>query len=1363
MTTVFSKVNGAAGRKAHLRMLMISSALSCGLGAVPAIATPIIATPATGPVEIGSSTARANATGGGDAAIVGVSSDGNVTIYAGTVSNDGEQGINAAAPFGSVFFDAITVSVAGGTTALVVDTAQSISIISGSIHSTGEEGAGIRAIAASRASLEDEDITGLNDGAIVIDSGEITASTDAIGAAGNGAITITSDAITMDEDEALGIYVHAGAGDVLITSGNITATGADSYGIAVTHQIEFDEALPEALTAGTGALSITSTAISLTGQGSVGIIAHHSGDIVINSGTIGMGSAGDAIIAETAIYYENNDGDDVLESDEGGSITISSTTITAQGGEGISARSGSGDIDIDSGTVTITDTAGDGDGTIGIDARSDSGDIRITSQSITVSSPYDDPDEDDLGALRAFSDTGTIVIDSGSINSAAPGRSGIYVDNGGDTTITSTQITTTGARAHGIHIDPETTGGAVVIDTGAITTTGVDAAAIHASNNDSVTIDITGALSSSNSQGVAIALFGNTANTVTQHSGGTVHGIVYADSGTNAVHLTGTSTTLSTGQVMATYDGFQSLSVDSGYWLAKDTISSFSTATVAAGATIELREVSQLDGFYSPVEVDQVTNNGTIIFNNASNDPGDTSSFDEVAITGTGDVRWVGSGTYRVDSDGVAHTGTTYIDNGRIILTGTLVSDVVTSGNGIFQLGNGGTSGEFQENLINNGTFIFARSDDYDFTGDLSGSGSLIKQGNGVLTLSGQYTYTGTTTVEGGSILMDAQLGSETGLEVNNGNFDLNGNDQNVASLTMGSGGTVDATGATLTVGQLTGAGGTITVGGGALVVDQTSAGPDVFAGIITGAGSFTKTGTGDLKLEGDSNYTGPTTVSGGRLSVNGSITSPVTVTSGATIGGSGSIGALTVQSGGFIAPGNSIDTLTVNGDVTLAAGSVYQVEVSASGASDKLVATGKANIAGAKVFVSPEAGNYALSTGYTILEADDGVVGEFAGTGIANDFAFLTPTLTYGADSVTLVLRNNNLAFDVIAVTSNQTAVASALTAAGPGTALYNAFATSLLSTAEARAAFDSLSGEVHAAIPTALIDESRQLRRALLTRGTLSRDEGIVVWGQVLGNWSHTDRVHDLHKLKSDRLGFLAGVEAGNESLRGGLALGLSDGDVRVGEADADIKTTSASLYGQWSSGRFAANFGASYSWHDIDTARETILAAKLTRVEADYNGHTAQIFGELSYNLIDGPLSVAPVAGVAWSSTHTKGFSEQGGATALDVEGRTRQLGFTTLGLKVAGNDGGSSSTRVVPTVSLLWQHAWGDRAGVAKSYLGGADAAMTVNGAQVARDSAQIDAGVDLLLGRNVRIGVAYSGNIASHSTDHGIKAGVSIGF
>ena len=103
----------------------------------------------------------------------------------------------------------------------------------------------------------------------------------------------------------------------------------------------------------------------------------------------------------------------------------------------------------------------------------------------------------------------------------------------------------------------------------------------------------------------------------------------------------------------------------------------------------------------------------------------------------------------------------------------------------------------------------------------------------------------------------------------------------------------------------------------------------------ITGAATLSKSGAGTLLLYGSNTYSGATTVSAGKLLVDGSLTnSAVTVGSGGTLGGSATIGALlTVQSGGVLSPGNSPGALAA-AVLDLQAGSTTLMEVIGSGSA---------------------------------------------------------------------------------------------------------------------------------------------------------------------------------------------------------------------------------------------------------------------------------------------------------------------------------------------------------------------------------------------------------------------------------------------
>ncbi|HMO87200.1 MAG TPA: autotransporter-associated beta strand repeat-containing protein, partial [Lacipirellulaceae bacterium] len=135
------------------------------------------------------------------------------------------------------------------------------------------------------------------------------------------------------------------------------------------------------------------------------------------------------------------------------------------------------------------------------------------------------------------------------------------------------------------------------------------------------------------------------------------------------------------------------------------------------------------------------------------------------------------------------------------------------------------------------------------FSGLITGFGRILKEGTGTLTLSGTSNFTGTVTINQGTVSGDT-IGNHTVPSAfgAGGGFSLND-------------GALRYTGASGTTGRTF----NLLAGGGTVEVT----GPDLtIQGEISNVGSLTKTGSGVLVLaETNNSYTGSTTVSGGVLS----------------------------------------------------------------------------------------------------------------------------------------------------------------------------------------------------------------------------------------------------------------------------------------------------------------------------------------------------------------------------------------------------------------------------------------------------------------------------------------------------------------
>ena len=254
--------------------------------------------------------------------------------------------------------------------------------------------------------------------------------------------------------------------------------------------------------------------------------------------------------------------------------------------------------------------------------------------------------------------------------------------------------------------------------------------------------------------------------------------------------------------------------------------------SAAAGTTVDFGGFSQT--------VESIAGSGTIAMGAGSLTlgSGNSSSAFGGSITGSGGLTKSGSGTVTLSGLSLFTGGITL--NGGVLL-----------GNAVSLTGS----------ITNNATIIFDQSVDGTYTGTMTGSGVLGKNGNGGLTLTGTNTYTGGTVVNAGTL---------TG---------------NTSSLQ-----------------------GTI-VDNAAVVFDQ--AGTGAFQGLLTGNGTLTKTGVGTTTITGAQPFSGLTSVNQGTLALNGSLNGNVNVGVGGTLIGAGAIAGSVNVFGAFTvpAPGTALAT----------------------------------------------------------------------------------------------------------------------------------------------------------------------------------------------------------------------------------------------------------------------------------------------------------------------------------------------------------------------------------------------------------------------------------------------------------------------
>jgi outer membrane autotransporter protein len=826
--------------------------------------------------------------------------------------------------------------------------------------------------------------------------------------------------------------------------------------------------------------------------------------------------------------------------------------------------------------------------------------------------------------------------------------------------------------------------------------------------------------------------------------------------GTTTVTLTGSGTTwtnASFGLEMGTMTISAGATMTSaGYSFLGDSGTGPAADVIITGAGSSWTVNDELDiGYFGGATVDVLAggtlNTVTALVGAYSGGP--TSG--EVNVDGAGST-WTNSGDLTVGYGDVVGSdpviGTLNITNGGVVSTDNAFIGSQPSGIGTINVGGAGTSSQFNvtTDLI---------------VGD-QGQGTLnVLEGGTVtaptMTIANQVGSAGTV-----------NLGAEAGqTPVAHGTL-------NVPLITFGS-------------------------GIGTLVFNNTDP-AFTFTPEMSGSGNIEVQSLGETIFTANSSgFTGTTTITNGKLAVNGMLGGQVDVDAGGTLQGIGTVGNFMALSGGTVAPGNSIGTLTVSGNVTFQPGSTYAVQITAAGQSDLINATGTATLNGGTVQVTSAPGNYVPTT-YTILTAAGGVTGTFAA--LTTDLALLQARLTYDPTDVFLELYVNPN-FCAVAKTQNECAVAQALQQFPADNPLYTAIVG--LTAEGAREAFNALSGELHATVSGTLANDSRYVREAIdgrllqafysgggkqgialasssaptavasvdssqrmslgALRGTVADDEGIpasahgvTYWSRAFGSWGQFDGNGNAATANRNLGGFITGADAGlGSGWRAGLATGYMNSTINVGArvSSADVNSYVLAGYAGGSYGDLALRTGAAWTWNGIDTTRNVVFPGFYELEKASYNAGAGQLFGEVAYPMLSDAVAWEPFVGLAYVHVGTDSFTESGPIAGLVSDGQSQNVGYSTIGTRIATFTP-IAGIMTTPHASVAWQYAFGSTTPEQAFAFASTGIGFGIAGVPLARNSALIEAGLDFTIAPEATLGFSYAGQLAPSLQDNGIR-------
>ncbi len=820
---------------------------------------------------------------------------------------------------------------------------------------------------------------------------------------------------------------------------------------------------------------------------------------------------------------------------------------------------------------------------------------------------------------------------------------------------------------------------------------------------------------------------------------------------------------------------------------------SYSGTTIISSGTLQLGA-----GGTSGSIMTDVTNNGALVFNRSNN-----ATFSGT-VSGTGSVSQIGTGATILTANNtytggtIISTGTLQIGIGGVI--GSIVNNVINNGalifhrtdaitfsgtvsgtgaltqagagaliltanntytggtiisSGTLQLGAGGTTGFIAGNVLDNGAFVFNRSDTITFPGNISGIGSVIQAGTGTTILTGTNTYTGGTVILSGTLI--GTIPSLRGMIVNNS----------------------------------------------MLVLAQSGSG--TFNGMISGSGDVTiNNPDGFINFATDQTYTGTTIIEAGHLLVNAQLSSSnVLINPTGALSGMGTIVGNVINSG-ILSPGSSPGTMTINGNYTQNSNSTLLIEIASDRSFDQVAVGGSAQLEGTLQvqlldgFV-PDAGSK-----FTILTTEKGVNGTFSQLNLpkfpgtlqlqvlydtftvdlflAGTFFGTTPTQQSVADALNKALLTGTLRetvsllgfipLDELDASLEQLAPRMAATIKDitfNATNTQYGQITDRLSALRAGASGVSLQGLNYEPMGEQLGKHEATLRdKAGKTLACRPLPSPWSIFASASGVFSKIANVADLRQLNSMTGYFNAGADCQiTEYVNAGIYGGYLG--TRAWYADRSQLLGNGVKYGlygtaQWNGFYLNAIIGGGHAGYSL---RRSINIKSLhsTARSHPYSGELDSLLGG-GYEFNLGPWRFGLNSSVRYTYLGISSFSESGaGERSLRVGSQNPSSLVSTLGASISYIWNIAPGYRIIPTVGLSWQHEYLNYGqNINSTFANGSGPGFNITSSTGDRNYAFGTAGITAQLGRRLNCYLSYNPQFGGGQVvSHGVLVGLTYNF
>jgi autotransporter-associated beta strand protein len=579
------------------------------------------------------------------------------------------------------------------------------------------DGAGLTLTAATYE-LKNNSVVNVNLGAGAITTNGTVSLT---GLTGTGSLTVKSGVTTLDNTSfATNVLVEAGS---LVLTSNAELNSAATIGIAAAASLT------------TGGVNQLANTAAVTNNGTFTLGASETIGSLVNNGGI-IDSAG---LTLSALTYALNDASVI-------NVNLGDGALTANGIVTVNGTTGAGSITVESGTTTLTKSAA------ASDVNVTGGNLTLTTTSslnsattidISLGATLNTAADDQLGNAAVLTNAGILtlggndtvasLINSGTIESAgltltaatsALNDGSVVNANLGDGSITANGI---------VAINGTTGTGSLEVQSGTTTLDNTSAANIVLVTGGALTLTANGTL--------------NSATTIITNPGTTLTTAADQQLGDSASVLLDGALNLGGNETIGDISGAGSVALGNR------------TLTISNGAGGDFSGIIDGTGALILTTGDQILSGPNTYTGNT------TVSGGTLTLDGTSQsaALLVTAGTLNVNALSAATTAT--IDAGAFLTTGAaevLNDNLVVTANGTLTIGGvnetiGGINGSGSINLLANNSLTLQGNGQApageitgDFSGTITGTGQIIKNGTDVQILSGANDFSGIATINAG-------------------------------------------------------------------------------------------------------------------------------------------------------------------------------------------------------------------------------------------------------------------------------------------------------------------------------------------------------------------------------------------------------------------------------------------------------------------------------------------------------------------------------------------------------------------------------------------------------------------------------------